>query len=370
MILRYYPSKDSTIYENSPTANTGVDSILDISKQAATGSAGGAATSSYNSRILIDFDYNAISASIVSLGYDPNTFTYGLKLYATEADEIPLNYDIDVYGVSGSWYMGLGRNGDSPITTEGVSWYYQQGKTTPSIFWPTSSYPTNVTGSYQVNPGGGAWYTSSAASQSFTYTTTDLDIDVTSIIHEVQSGSIGFNGFIIKKSDSDEQSLTSIKALRFYSKDTGTIYAPVLEAKYDDHTYTGSLSEIDLEDEVNITSINLKESYKEGARPKVNFNANYRYPPQTFATSSALLDAYRLPTGSQYAIYFADSDDALMGFSDYTTLSHNDKGNYLKLDLESFQPERHYRIMLKVPQSDGVSYNIYDNAWIFKVERQ
>ena len=369
MILRYYPSKDSTIYESSPTVNTGLDSILEIAKQAATSSQGGEATASFNSRILIDFDYNAVSASIVSLGYDPNAFTYGLKLYTTEADAIPLNYEITTNALSGSWYMGLGRVANKPITTEGVSWYYRQGKTTPTVLWLSGSYSPNVTGSYQVNPGGGNWYTSSAASQSFDYTTADLDIDVTSIMHEVQSGSIDFNGFIIKKSDADERSLTSIRSLKFYSKDTGTIYAPVLEARYDDHIYTGSLTEIDLEEEVNISSTNLKRSYKEGARPKINFNANYRYPVQSFATSSGLLDAYNLPTGSQYAIGFADSDDILMEFSEYTTLSHNDKGNYLKLDLESFQPERHYRILLKVPQSDGVSYNIYDNAWVFKVER-
>ena len=81
MILRFYPTKDATIYENSPETNTGLDSVLEISKLAATGSTGAAATSSFNSRILLDFDYTAISKSIVDLGYDPNTFDFGLRCF-------------------------------------------------------------------------------------------------------------------------------------------------------------------------------------------------------------------------------------------------------------------------------------------------
>ena len=87
MILRFYPTKDTTIYENAPERNTGLDSVLEISKASATGSTGGAATSSFNSRILMDFDYTAISKSIIDLGYDPNLFDFGVKLYATEASE-------------------------------------------------------------------------------------------------------------------------------------------------------------------------------------------------------------------------------------------------------------------------------------------
>jgi hypothetical protein len=89
----------------------------------------------------------------------------------------------------------------------------------------------------------------------------------------------------------------------------------------------------------------------------------------TFATSSAQLDVYRLPTGSQYAVYLAKSDDAIVNFSNYTKLSSDSNGSYFRLNLSSFQPEQYYRLLFKIPQSDGVSYDIYDNNFIFKVER-
>ena len=57
MILRYYPTKDTTIYEKAPSTNAGIDEILEITKIPATGTTGGSVTGSYNSRILLDFDY-------------------------------------------------------------------------------------------------------------------------------------------------------------------------------------------------------------------------------------------------------------------------------------------------------------------------
>jgi len=373
MILRFYPKKDATIYENAPETNTGLDSILEISKAAATGSSGAAATASFNSRILLDFDYTAVSKSIVDLGYDPNNFDFGVRLYATEASEIPLDYSLEAFPISQSWNMGIGKKGTTPATTEGCSWYYREGKTTPSTAWLTASFAALSTGSYSVNPGGGTWYTSSQASQSFSYTTTDIDIDITSIIREVQSGSIDFNGIIIKKTDTDEKSLTKFTNLAFYSKETHTIYSPVLEARFDESEYktnTGSLAVLDTEEDYNLVCTNLREVYKETARPKFNFAPRYRYPALVYQTSSLFLDANRLPTGSQYAVYYANSDDAVIPFSEYTYMASDSRGSFFRLHLDSFQPERYYRIMIKVPEEDGVSYEVRDHNFIFKVERQ
>jgi len=369
MILRFYPTKDATLYESAPERNTGIDQILELQTTPATGSAGAAATSSYVSRIVLGFDYTAISSSIVALGYNPNNFSYGLKLYATEPQQIPLDYIIEARPLAYSWDMGIGRTHTTPATTEGTSWYYRQGKNTPSTAWPTSSFTTGTTGSWQVNPGGGTWYTASVASQSFSYTTTDLDIDITTILRQVQSGSITLNGLVIKRSASDESLLSTFSSLKFYSKDTNTIYSPVIEAKYNDSTNTGTVPTIDTDSEFNIITSNLRAAYKEDSRPKLNVNPRYRFPVMTFATSSAQLNVYKLPTGSQYAVYLAKSDDAIINFSDYTQLSSDSNGSYFRLNLSSFQPEQYYRLLFKIPQSDGVSYVIYDNNFIFKVER-
>lgn len=362
MVLRFYPKKDATIYELYPKRNTGLDAVLEISKVIDN-------TSSYNSRMLVDFDYTAISESIVALGLNPNNFNWNLKLFSTEEQEIPLDYTLKCYPISQSWNMGIGRFGNSPETTDGVSWYYRQGYSTPSTAWATGSYAALSTGSYAVREGGGTWYTSSAASQSFSYKSADINMNVNTIIRSVQSGSISFQGFLIKKEDSDETSASPFRSIKFFSKDTHTVHAPVLEAGYDDSVNTGALSTLDTNEEYNVVAVNLQPEYLETSTPRLRFSARYRFPAVTFATSSGYLTRYRLPVGTQYAIYSAHTDDALINFSAYTKVSDDANGNYFNLPLESFQPERFYRVLLKIPNSGSAGYQVYDKNWIFKVTR-
>jgi len=363
MILRFYPTKDATIYEQYPERNTGLDAMLEI-KKTLVGS------SSYNSRILLDFDYSSMSASIASLGYNPNQFQYSLKLYTSDANEIPSNYTLYAYPVSGSWNMGIGRYGNSPETKVGVSWYYKQTADDVATSWSTASFAATATASWLSAPGGGTWYTSSVASQSFSYTTSDVDMDITSIVRKVQSGSLDFNGLIIKKSDTDESSANIFNSIKFFSKDTHTIYLPVIEAKYDDSISLGTLSAVNVNEEITITPIDLKPSYAESSTPRIRFSARSRYPVATFATSSDYLTRYRLPAGTQYAVYSAHNDDVVIDFSNYTKISDDATSNFVKLHLDSFQPERYYRLVLRVPNSGSyASYDVYDDKWIFKVTR-
>lgn len=364
MILRYYPTKDSTIYELYPEKNTGLDAMLEINKTIV-------GSGSYNSRILLDFDYVAISKSIVDVGLNPNAFDYQLKLFIAEANEIPFDYTLYCYPTYGDWSMGVGRYSNSPETKDGASWRYRVSANNTATAWETSSFVANTTASWNTDPGGGVWYTSSIASQSYSYTTSDLSMDVTSIIRKVQSGSINFKGFLIKKSDTDESPNESVfNSLKFFSKDTHTIYLPVLEARYDDSISTGSLGLIDTSDDINIVTINLKSSYSERSTPIIRMSARYRYPADTFATASGYMTRYKLPAGTQYAVYNAQSDDVIIDFSEYTKLSSDATSNYIKLHLDSFQPERYYRLLLKVPNPGTDStYQIYDEKWIFKVTR-
>ena len=366
MIFRFYPKKDATIYEQYPDKNAGLDAVLDISKNIVV-------TSSYNSRILVDFDYTAASASIVGMGMNPNNFNWRLKLYATDGSEIPLEYNLECYPISQSWNMGIGRYDNSPETTEGVSWNYREGKTVTSTTWKTSSFAAGSTGSYVVNRGGGTWYTASLVTQSFTYLTSnnaaDIDMDVTSIIRQVQSGSINFQGFLIKKTYTDESSSLSFSSLKFFSKDTHTVYSPVLEAGYDNATNAGSLTTIQTDQDYNVQAINLPYELKESSTPRLRFSARYRFPTPSFSTSSLHLDRYALPTGSQYAIYSAETDDIVVNFSNFTKISDDGTSNYFDLVLDNFQPERYYKILIKVPNNSGYGYLVHDNNWVFKVAR-
>lgn len=365
MVLRFYPSKDATIYERYPTKNTGLDSILELSKQIVLSAS---AYHQYNSRILLDFDYNSISQSIVQMGYNPNAFDYKLKLYATRAEEIPLDYTLYCYPVSQSWSMGVGRIVNNPITTQGVSWTYRTGAALTSSAWATSSFNPLTTGSWRVVPGGGTWYTSSVSTQSFSYSTTDVVFDINQIIDQVQAGTIPFSGFVIKKSDEDEASNLSFNSLQFFSKDTSTVFIPTIEASYNDSSFTGSLPAVNIEDEFNVVMTNLQPSYSELSTPTIRFAARPRYPSLTFSTSSVYLNRCIL-SGSQYSIRSAQSDDVVVDFSEYTTISVDGNGNLFKLHMNSLQPERYYKIVLKVPYSGSTNHQIIDGDFIFKVTR-
>lgn len=365
MVLKFYPSKDATIYERYPTKNAGLDSMLEISKEIVRSAS---VDYKYNSRALIDFDYTAISRSIVEMGYNPNLFDFRLKLYLATAEEIQTDFVVECYPVSQSWSMGIGKTSNSPITTEGVSWTYRTGLAVPASAWATASFNPTTTASWQTTAGGGTWYTSSAASQSFTYSIDDINIDVNRIIHRVQSGSIQFTGFLLKKQDADEGSALTFKSLRFFSKDTNTVFLPTLEARYDDSVYTGSVTFVDTNSEYNVVSTNLQSQYSELSTPIIRFAARPRYPSLVYSTSSLYLTRQIL-SGSQYAIYSAQSDDVITEFSSYTKVSHDESGNYFKLHMDSLQPERLYKIVLRIPNSGSYCHQIVDQNWIFKVTR-
>lgn len=365
MVLKFYPSKDATIYERYPVKNTGLDAMLEISKEIVRSAS---VDYTYNSRILVDFDYAAISRSIVEMGYNPNLFDFKLKLYAAVAEEIPSDYTLYCYPVSQSWTMGVGKTSNTPNTTEGVSWAYRTGLALTSSAWATSSFSPTVTASWQVTPGGGTWYTSSAASQSFSYSVADVSLDINDIIHKVQSGSIQFTGFLLKKEDADEASLLTFKSLKFFSKDTNTVFLPTIEARYDDSTFTGSLPFLDTNSEFNIVPTNLAQAYSELSTPIIRFAARPRFPNLVYSTSSLYLTRY-IVSGSQYAIYGANSDDVFVEFSNYTRVSHDGEGNYFKLHMDSLMPERYYRILLRVPNSGSFGFTTVDQNWVFKVTR-
>lgn len=372
MVLRFYPKKDATIYEYYPIRNTGLDAILDISKTTVD-------TDNYNSRILIDFDLQEIINKITTNNYANGSaaaFRYRLKLYVSEANEIPADYSLYCYAVSQSWNMGLGRFSNSPQTTTGVSWRYRLTEDDATTKWTTGSYNTNTTASWTTTAGGATWYTSSAASQSFSYTTSDVSMDITDVVLPYVNGTYSpssFNGLIIKKSDSDESSTNIFNSLKFFSKDTHTIYLPVLEALYDASTQAGSLNTVNTTQDYSVIPVNLKPSYNETSTPIIRVSARPKYPEDTFATSSGYLTRYKLPASSSYAIYAANTDDVFLDFSDYTKVSSDAESSYFKLHLDSFQPERYYRLVLKVPYSGSTNldeYNIHDEQWIFKVTRK
>ena len=57
------------------------------------------------------------------------------------------------------------------------------------------------------------------------------------------SGSIPNEGWILKHDSSLENNTTDYRQLKFFSKETNTVYQPKLRIGWDDSNFTGSLTE-------------------------------------------------------------------------------------------------------------------------------
>ena len=361
-----FAEKDATLYEGSATQsrNTGLDEILEVRKDMNTDG------SVVNvSRTLIKFDITNISESIVA-GTIPENARFYLNLYDARSTELTTSQSLFAYPVSQSWVQGDGRFFDSPATTEGCSWRYRDGETTGTQ-WVSGSNNT-----------GGTWFNQYEASQSFNHETIDMRMDVTDIMKQWLSSSIANEGFIVKRSGSigntssslDEGSTDRLGNFSFFSRDTHTIYPPKLEVEYDDSVFnTGSLSTLDADDvdEVMVYMSGLREEYKEKSKVKFRVYGRERFPTRTYSTSSQNLTVKFLPTQSQYSVRDALTEDEIIPFSTGSYLSCDGTGNYFRLDLNAFQPERHYRFLYKVVSGSGNTRveHILDEDHIFKVTR-
>ena len=370
MIYLIYPEKDATLYERYPKRNTGIDPILEVTKYANNQRFpdGSIQANTYNSRALLQFNLNEISSSI-STGTIGASATFHLSLRAIDASDLPISYSLLAFPVSESWVNGNGNFNDDPQTTNGTSWYYRDNETQATL-WQTASFAAGSTGSWATNAGGGSWYTVSSSAQSFNYASPDVRMDVSNIIRAQLSGSIPNNGFIIKRPRADENGSDIFGKLKFFGRDTHTIYVPRLEVAWDDRSFvTGSLSELTDRD-ITIDVTNIRNAYKESSKVRFRLHSRATFPARTYATSSDYLVKKYLPTSSYWSVKDSETEETLIPFdSTATQLSCDADGNYFDVWMNAFQPERYYKFVFKVEKAGGLDTQFYDNGYYFKVVR-
>jgi hypothetical protein len=390
MIYTLYAQKDTTIYEKFETLNSGLDPLLELSHEK-----GSTSSLVYNSRILMKFDMSDIE-SRVNGGKISQNAKYYLSLRSADVREIPQEYTVYAYPLSSSWTNGTGKYFNNPITTDGVSWKYNSSKANgtewdipPAIAnyeWDTISqtwvdanilFGVNlsayVTSSYNSKEGGGTWWTydNVECTQSFSYESSDIYMDVSQIAKKWITGSGRFvnDGLIMKFSQELENSGESLTSLKFFGTDSNTIYVPRLHVVWDDSIFiTGSLTQVDVDGLM--PNIKLKKFYSQDEKPKIKIHANKRFPQKNYTTEAYHLTNYYLPSSSYYEVRDAHTDEVILPF-DYTgsKISCDGTSSYFNLWMNSFQPERFYRILLKVETSGGDNVQIFDNNYYFKVTR-
>jgi hypothetical protein len=353
--MAYYlltASKDATVYLQQPNQNTGLDEILEISKLY------------YGnvkdiSHALLKFEVGYLSASISNSTIQLDEATLILK--ETKTEEIPLEYTIFANAISGSWEMGIGTRFDN-ISTQGVTWNYREGDS--KLDWLENNF-NSFTSASQNNGGGGTWWTQYEASQSFSYQTADIDMNVKSLLKSWMSGSIKNDGIILRHTFNKEVDTQDYGAIKLFSKETNTIYQPKIRIGWDDQLFiTGSLNALTSED-IKVGVTNLKAEVKVGTTPKIRIFTRELYPIKTFVKQFAYSTLHYLPATSYYQIKDYTSDDIIIPFSDYSKISCDVNGNYINLNLSNWEADRTYKIEFKVTIDGNTQY--FDDDITFRI---
>jgi hypothetical protein len=371
MFRIFYAEKDATLYESYPTYNTGLDEILEIGKRLDTDG-----STLLKSRAIVKFDMSEISASLSTYNQTVNDCKFVLQLFTTEAKNLPADYTIALKMLGQDWVNGTGYLSES--TTNGVCWNTPASASS----WISGSQQIEIGTSDLYISGSGTggnylYYSGSSTSpvlvtsESFSYRTTDLNINVTDQIKIWMSGSnnniIPNYGFMIQYSDADEADDNVKGYVRFFSRETHTIYVPKLTMYWDNSAFTtGSLPAANLESYIVYT--NVKPSYKDTEISKIRIFARDKYP-QKSPTNLYPLDTVKyLPSGSYYSVLDAATDEVIIPYDNiYTKLSCDSTSNYIYMDMNGFMPERYYRLQLKIV--DGFAVQYVDDQIYFKVVR-
>lgn len=368
-----FPEKDATIYSHPDRneINTGIDEVLTLTDEDYLGN-------KYPSRVLIKFkdsDINNIIDNKIT-----GDFSASLKLWATEHQNLSLDQYFELFPLAEQWDNGTGRLSNDPYTKNGVSWKYKDNDIEQTS-WTLSGFGVGITGSYSSSAaGGGSWYTGSGFEATKTYSYVeelDLSFDVTSPITKFYSASkyssiypdgITNNGFILKRSESQEFNNIEDGTLNFFSLDTHTIYPPYIDLSWDDSNYdTGSATTNKILNTGNIfvTLRNNKLEYRQGEEIKFRLNVRELYPTRAFVTSSNYLDVKYFTSKSYYSVVDYATNDTIIPFDDHTKLSADSQGMYFKFYMNGLEAERYYRLLFKHENEDGIV--IYDEDYYFKV---
>jgi hypothetical protein len=343
-------SKDASVYLQQPNQNTGLDEIMEISKVY------------YGnikdvSRALIKFDLSSLkTGSVIEEAK--------LILKETKSEELPIDYTLYAFTITGSWEMGNGTRFDN-ISTTGVCWNYREGDTV--IDWIDNGLTLNMA-SNPTDGTGGVWDSRYSTSQTFSYQTADIDMDVKSILKLWISGSIQNEGLIIKHDSSKENDTQDYGIVKVFSKETHTIYQPKIRIGWDDQIYiTGSMLALD-SDEIKVGVSNPKTEYKLGTDVKIKIFARELYPVKTFGTEFAYNVIKYLPKNSYYQIKDVNSDDIIVPFSNYSKISCDENGNYIKINFSNWEADRVYKIEFKIDMDGDIQY--FDNNQTFSIVKK
>ena len=371
-----FPNQDTWVSSGSSNVtgesfkdqNFGRDQILEVKKEFYNNAF------DYPTRALVQFsgdEFTELSKSL-SDGTIPLPQTgstvgskFYLRLFEAEGNaEMTEEYKLAIRPISQSWTEGIGKFGDNPKVTNGCS-------------WENRSNPIGGTAITWANAGVTV-LTVSKSEQSFSNQSPDVNVEVTDMVNMWYEGQEENYGMLINFSGSQETDSETFGHLKFFSRNTHTIFSPKLEVRWDDSSFsTGNLTELTMSGLTDnfLYMKGLRESYKVGERVKFRVGARKRYIQKTFSTSVQTAADSFIPEGSgSYAIKDVGTDEFIVPFKDkedvsYTKLSCDSNSNYFIQYLDGFYPDRVYKILLKLKLDDGQE-QVFDDDFEFTVKRK
>jgi len=372
-VYKIFPYKDTTLYSLYPSMSVGLDAISEVVNKL------GVDGTPDVSRFMTQFDTAEIQ-SVINDKIGNSTWDVSFKSFIADAYGITLDSTLEVWPLAQTWNNGTGEFLDSPITTNGASWYFSDygGGTS----WSSAgAVGTELyTSSYNADfapLGGGNWFYSGSGVSSYRVTQSfdlrsdkDLNVGVKTIVSKWYSGSLPNYGFITKWTSSIEFFGTSSiqPVMKYYSVDTNTIYPPQLEFRWRDYStiLTGSESTIVSNPNVKMSLAENPGVFHSGSINRFRLNVSPMYPARTFQTSSFYVGKNYLPTASYYAVKDLDTNEFIIDFnSQFTQISADSTSNYFDIYMDGLEPERNFEILIKTT-IDG-STRIYNDNYYFKV---
>ena len=217
--------------EDFKDKNTGQDEVLELKKVFFD------RAFHHPTRVLVQFNATEIE-NYISSSVLPHDYKVNLRLYETEGTSgLTEEYKVAAYPLSQEWDEGVGKESDEPKTTDGCSWLYRKNREGASeIEWTTP---------------GGTYIAGDEVTQSFSSESPDINMDITTVAKKWFDGTNTNYGLLLRFSGSRETSSGSFEDIKFFSRQTNTIYSPKIELKWDDHlpatgSNTGSLTSLDV----------------------------------------------------------------------------------------------------------------------------
>lgn len=335
MYKKFNAIKDTLIDENRfySSSNFGRDELLEVGRTVVSGSVN-------RIRSLIKFDMTSISAS-VSDGTVSSSATWELKVFeCRHTGSIPDDFYLDAHAITSVWNEGTGSRAGSHKSGY-ASWH----SASSTVAWTSL----------------GADYSSSnSASQYFVTGSGDITMNVSTIVSGTVYSGWNNEGFLIKTKD--DVTSASMEPKKFYSRDTHTIYEPVLVAKWDDSTTTGSLAGISVFKNYVFSLVAPKEEYNVNEKPYFEIYIREAYPTLSWGTGAAEITSTPLDN-LYYQFEDVETKDQLIPFSSQSKVSYNalTNKNFFYSYMDSLNPNRTYKLTIRHDFSGSKEYYTVHN---------